>query len=46
MAAMIALRPADDRGREILDKLEERTEMDPWQLLEDGTRRYLLCSPG
>ena len=42
MAAVIAFRPGDDRGREILDELEKRTEMDPWQLLEDGTRRYLL----
>jgi hypothetical protein len=48
MAAEIALRPNDDRGREILDMLEEladlegRTEMRPTDILGDGTRRYHL----
>lgn len=43
MAAVIALRPKDDRGNEILDELEARTEMKPLDpILEDGTRRYYL----
>jgi hypothetical protein len=42
MAAVIALRPATDLGREILDELEEATEMQPTEVLEDGTRRYYL----
>jgi hypothetical protein len=42
MAAVIALRPKTERGVEILDELEEKTEMDPQQVLEDGTRRYYL----
>lgn len=44
MAAVIALRPNSDRGREILDALEKRTEMRPMEpgVLDDGTRRYYL----
>jgi hypothetical protein len=42
MAAVIALRPYGERGREILDKLEEQTEMKPIEVLDDDTRRYQL----
>jgi hypothetical protein len=46
MAALIALRPETDRGREILDELEKRTELrpDPGALAGDGTRRYWLAA--
>jgi hypothetical protein len=44
MAAGIALRPSDDRGREILYELEEQTEMKPTELLEGGTRSYYLSA--
>jgi hypothetical protein len=44
MAAVIALRPDTDRGREILDELEQKTQMRPEQVLEDGTRRYYLTA--
>jgi hypothetical protein len=45
MAAEIALRPNDDRGREILDELEERTEMKPMELVDDdNTRCYYLSA--
>ncbi len=42
MAAVIALRPRTDRGQAILDKLEQRIEMSPLQVIDDGTRRYYL----
>lgn len=42
MAAVIALRPEDDRGREILDELEKQTEVQPEQVVDDGTRRFYL----
>ena len=41
MAAEIALHPDDDRGREILDELEKRTELEP-DRVDGGTRRYYL----
>jgi len=44
MVAVIALRPDDDRGGEILDELERRTAPRPEQL-DDGTRRYYLDAP-
>jgi hypothetical protein len=45
MAAEIALRPNDDRGREILDELEEQTEMKPMELVDDdNTRCYYLSA--
>jgi hypothetical protein len=44
MAAVIALRPNGERGREILDKLEEQTEMKPIEVLDDDTRRYQLTA--
>ena len=46
MPAVIALRPEDDRGREILDKLEKQTEVQPEQVIDDGTRRYHLHGKG
>ena len=42
MAAEIALRPNDDRGREILDELEEQTEMKPMELWTRTTPAALL----
>ena len=42
MAAVIALRPNDDRGTEILDELESETEMKPTEVIDDGTRRYYV----
>ena len=41
MAAEISLSANDDRGREILDELEKRTEMRPMEV-RDKTRRYYL----
>ena len=38
--AVIALRPYGERGVEILDTLEEQTEMKPIEVLDDDTRRY------
>ncbi len=46
MAVVIALRPEDDRGREILDKLEKQTEVQPERVVDDGTRRYHLHGKG
>ncbi|HKH15176.1 MAG TPA: hypothetical protein VKA47_11035 [Solirubrobacterales bacterium] len=43
MAVVIALRPDDDRGREILDRLQKRIELEPISgVASDGTRRYHL----
>ena len=43
MANVIALRPETDRGHEILDEVEARTEMRPTEpVADDGTRRYYL----
>jgi hypothetical protein len=42
MAAVIALRPGSERGAEILDELEEQTDMRPTEVLPDGTRGYYL----
>jgi hypothetical protein len=42
MATIIAFRPDDGRGVEILDELEQRSEIRPTQVLADGTRRYYL----
>jgi hypothetical protein len=41
MAALVSLHPLTDRGREILDKLEARTEMRPTEV-ENKTRQYYL----
>jgi hypothetical protein len=38
MAAVIALRPKDDRGVEIIVELEARTEMNPMEVIEDDRR--------
>lgn len=43
MAAVVALHPLTDRGREILDKLEARTGMRPTQV-ENKTRQYYLSA--
>ena len=42
MTAVIALHPETDRGGEILGKLEQRTQVQPDQVVDDGTRRYYL----
>ena len=42
MAAVIALRPEDDLGQELLDEFEARFNIKPMQVTEDGTRRYHL----
>lgn len=42
MAAVIALRPNDERGLEILHELEKRTEMQPEQVTGGDTRTYYL----
>ncbi len=42
MAAVIALRPKDDRGQEVLDEFEARFNIQPMQVIDDGTRRYHL----
>ena len=39
---VIAYRPEDERGREILDSLPQRIEMQSVQEVADGTRRYHL----
>jgi hypothetical protein len=44
MAAVIALRPETDRGSEILDQLEQVTEVKPTEIDDDGTRRYNLSA--
>ena len=44
MAAEIALRANDDRGREIVDELEKQTEVKPTEVMGDGTRRYYLSA--
>jgi hypothetical protein len=46
MTAVIALSPEDDRGREILDKLEKQTEVPPDLVVDDGTRCYYLHGEG
>jgi hypothetical protein len=43
MTAVIALRPEDDRGKEILDELERKTDAKP-QVIDDGTRRYSITA--
>jgi hypothetical protein len=45
MAAVIALRPETERGREILDDLENRHDKWPMNVLSDGTRRYQVDAP-
>ena len=40
--ALIAFRPQDQRGSEILDALEDLADITLRQVLEDGTRRYRL----
>jgi hypothetical protein len=42
MAAVIRLVPLDDRGREIIEELEEETEERPTEIQSDGGRLYHL----
>jgi hypothetical protein len=42
MTVVIAALADTERGREILDELEEQTDMRAMQVLDDGTRRYQL----
>jgi hypothetical protein len=42
MAAVIALRPEDDLGQEVLDEFEVRFNIQPMQVTDDGTRHYHL----
>ena len=44
MAAVIQLTALDDRGREIIAQLEERTQEQPREISEDGTREYFLSA--
>ena len=40
----MALRPEDEWERVILDELEQRTNVPPEQVVDDGTRRYPVHS--
>ncbi|HEX6586343.1 MAG TPA: hypothetical protein VF052_06295 [Solirubrobacterales bacterium] len=42
MAAVIRLVPLDDRGREIIDELEGKTDEQPSEIQSDGGRLYHL----
>jgi hypothetical protein len=42
MAAVIRLVPLDDRGWEIIEKLEEKTGEQPIEIRDDGSRLYHL----
>ena len=44
MTAVIQLTALDDRGREIIAELEERTQERPREISEDGTREYYLSA--
>jgi hypothetical protein len=44
MPAVVQLTALDDRGREIIAELEERTQERPREILEDGTREYYLSA--
>jgi hypothetical protein len=44
MAAIVVFRPFDERGDELLDELEDRTEMSPQETLDDGSRSYSLSA--
>jgi hypothetical protein len=46
VAAVIQLLPFDDRGREILNELEERTAQQPTEVRDDGAREYYLQAHG
>ena len=46
MPAVMALRPIDRRGSEILDQLERRTDLEPIKdEADDSIRRYYLSEP-
>lgn len=40
MAGVIRLVPLDERGREIIDELEEETAEQPTEIQDDGGRLY------
>jgi hypothetical protein len=42
MAGVIRLVPLDERGREIIDELEENTRKQPSEIQADGGRLYHL----
>ena len=42
MAAVIRLVPLDDPGREIIEKVEEKTGEQPIEIRDDGSRLYHL----
>jgi hypothetical protein len=44
MAAIVRFTPLDDRGRELLNELENATETSPQETFEDGSRSYYLSA--
>jgi hypothetical protein len=44
MTAVVQLTALDDRGREIIAELEERTQERPREISKDGTREYYLSA--
>jgi hypothetical protein len=46
MAGVIRLVPLDERGREIIDELEENTGEQPTEIQDDGGRLYHLQGEG
>ena len=44
MTALVQLTALDDRGREIIAELEERTQEQPREISEDGTTREYVLS--
>lgn len=42
MSADVHFQPLDDRGKELLDQLEERTEKRPYLQNDSGERAYWL----
>lgn len=40
VTVVIAMRPKTRRGQEILNAFEAQNEMQPMQVVDDGTRRY------
>jgi hypothetical protein len=46
MAGVIRLVPLDERGRQIIDELEEKTGEQPTEVQEEGGRLYHLEGEG
>lgn len=46
MAGVIRLVPLDERGRQIIEQLEEKTGEQPTEVQEDGGRLYHLEGEG